>query len=155
MESAQPEIQYKRIPGRPWGDLSSHAKASTPEELQQERETSANGKPSDMSVKSKPRWNKNARQFVLRETARRECPPPCFAADQINRGGSHGRRTQRRILCATILAAPKRSEFKGRRNPALQTEFPYDAISKAELMWMKPSSHLLRVDNSRTNDHEQ
>jgi hypothetical protein len=60
------------------------------------------------------------------------------------RRSSHSRgllwtKDAKRILCATILAAPKRSEFKGRRNAALQTEFRYDAISKAELMWMKPS----------------
>jgi hypothetical protein len=93
MESAQPETRYKHFPRLPWRDSRSHAKASTPEELEQGRQTSTSGKPSDARVKSKPRWNKNARnsttrgeqetrQFLLRDTAQCECPP-LFLSPQI------------------------------------------------------------------------
>jgi hypothetical protein len=38
IEAAHQKSQFKHIPGQPWGDPSSYAKASTPDELERARE---------------------------------------------------------------------------------------------------------------------
>jgi hypothetical protein len=135
MESAQPEIQYKRIPGRPWGHPSFHANASTPKELEQERETSTNGEPNDMSVKSKPArartqearprgGEQETRQFVIRETTQRECPPPFLCPQIKSIAGAPMDAGPKRILWCAILAGPKRSELKDGERPRCKLKSP-------------------------------
>jgi hypothetical protein len=128
--------RWNRLNGRPNTNTFLDSLGTTPvattklrllRSLNKSGKPSISGKPSDVSVKSKPL-----------EQERLPSPFPLSRFKSIV-GALHGRRTQAHSADVRhYLAAPKLSELKDGESAALGTEVTYDAINKAErIMWMK------------------